>query len=176
MDLKARVDRLLATPKTIVGQPRWAVGQRPDMREIRRTLLEDGEALGGYLITQAYPGTAAREFRHLITFLPRGGARPQARCVARLDNAPGIDGPHINDFGGLPGYPACRVDDVHFHDWAGNRHLSKLNELPQKLLYARNIGSRINNIGDGFWWFCQQNQIDATTLDVPEWPSLGQLL
>jgi hypothetical protein len=176
MDLKARVDRLLKTRKTIVGQPRWTVGQRPDMREIRRILLEDGEALGGNLITQAYPGTATREFRHLITFLPHGAARPQARCVARLDNAPDTDGPHMNDFGGTPGYPACYVDDVHYHDWEGNRHLAKANDLPQKLLYARNIGSRINNIGDGFWWFCQQNHIDATKLDVPEWPSLGQLL
>jgi hypothetical protein len=43
-------------------------------------------------------------------------------------------------------------------------------------LYARDIGCRINNIDDGFWWFCQQNQIHATTLDVPEWPSVSRLI
>jgi hypothetical protein len=112
----------------------------------------------------------------MITFAPPGGMRKEARCVARLDSAPEIDGPHVNDFGGGPGYPPCRVPDVHYHDWNGNRHLAKAKELPDKLLYARDIGCRINNIDDGFWWFCQQNHIDATTLDVPGWPKLDKFL
>ena len=176
MDLKTRVDQLLASPKTILGPPQWKVGSRPETRQMKRTLLEDGEAKGAFLISQAYPTTAGREFRHMVTFALPGSMRQEGRCVARLDNAPMIDGPHINDFGGIIGYPACRVPDVHYHDWAGNRHLAKAKELPEKLLYARDIGCRINNIDDGFWWFCQQNHIDATTLDVPGWPKLDQLL
>jgi hypothetical protein len=176
MDLKARVDKLLAAPKTILGEATWQIGARPDTREMRRVLLEDGEALGATLISQAYPKTAGHEFRHMITFLPPGATRKDARCVCRLDNSPTIDGPHINDFGGGLGYPACEVPDLHYHDWAGNRHLTRAKELPSKLLYARDIGCRINNIDDGFWWFCQQNQVDATSMELPGWPTLSQLL
>ena len=146
------------------------------MRQMKRTLLVDGEVVGAFLVSQAYPGSLRREFRHMITFLPDEGLRGDARCVCRLDSAPDIDGPHFNDFAGGKDYPAIQVDDVHYHDWSGNRHLGKPKELPLKLLYARNLPSRINNIADGFWWFCQQNQIDATSLDVPEWPSLDRLL
>lgn len=176
MDLKARIDALLATPKTILGLPTWTIGPRPETRLMKRTLLEDGEARGASLLHLAYPGTTGRQFRHMITFMPPGTTRKDARCVSRLDNAPLIDGPHINDFGGGVGYPPCEMPDLHYHDWAGNRHLAKPKELPDKLLYARDIGYRINDIDDGFWWFCQQNQIDATTLDVPGWPKLDTLL
>lgn len=176
MDLKSRVDLILSSPKSILGDLRWEVGARPDMRQMKRTLLVNGEAVGAALISQAYPRTRGREFRHMITFLPPHGQRSDARCVCRLDSAPEIDGPHINDFSGGADYPPVQVDDVHYHDWSGNRHLAKPRELPLKLLYARNIPCRIKNITDGFWWFCQQNQIDAASMDVPEWPSLGQLL
>ena len=176
MDIRIRVDELLAAPKTILGAPVWTVGQRPETRQMKRVLLENGEAHGAFLISQAYPGTANKEFRHLITFMPPSATRKDARCICRLDNAPVTDGPHINDFGGGLGYPACQMPDLHYHDWAGNRRLAKARELPEKLLYARDIGSRINNIDDAFWWFCQQNHIDATTMDVPGWPPIGRLL
>lgn len=176
MEMKTRVDELLANPKSILGAAKWEPGQRPDTREMRRVLLENGEATGAMLISFAYPKAPSQEFRHLITFRQSGGTRADARCVARLDYAPTVDGPHINDFGGGLSYPSCQMPDLHYHDWAGNRHLAKPKELPPKLLYARDIGCRINNIDDGFWWFCQQNQIDATSMEVPGWPKLGQLL
>lgn len=176
MDVRTRVDLLLASAKTIIGSATWLPGQRPGTSLMKRTLLEDGESLGASLISQAYPTTAGREFRHLITYEPPGTRRQDARCIARLDNAPSIDGPHINDFGGKLGYPPCQVPDLHYHDWVGNRHLAKASDLPLKLLYARDIGSRINDIDDAFWWFCQQNHIVATTLDVPGWPKPDKLL
>lgn len=176
MVLKHRVDEILAQPKSILGETLWKPGVRPGVLVLKRTLLVNGEFVGAFLVSQAYPTTLRREFRHMITFLPSGGQRTDARCVCRLDSAPETDGPHINDFGGGPNYPARAVDDVHYHDWAGNRHLTAAKDLPQKLLYARNISSRINNIIDGFWWFCQQNQIVASSLEVPEWPTSGQLL
>lgn len=176
MDLRTRVDVLLETSKTILGLPTWVIGQRPDTSLMKRTLLEDGEARGAFFISQAFTTTVGKEFRHLITFAPPDSIRKDARCVVRLDNAPTIDGPHINDFGGVVGYPACQMPDLHYHDWAGNRHLAKVNDLPTKLLYARDIGCRINNIDDGFWWFCQQNHIVATTLDLPGWPKPDTLI
>lgn len=176
MDLKTRVDQLLAVDKTIVGPPRWEVGTKVTTRQMKRTLLEDGEARGAFLITQAYPTTSKQEFRHLITFLAPDGRRQDARCICRLDFAPSIDGPHINDFGGEVGYPPCQMPEIHYHDWMGNRHLATAKELPPKLLYARDIKCRINNIVDGFWWFCQQNQITATSSDAPGWPTMGLLL
>lgn len=176
MDMKARIDEMLAAPKTILGEPRWKISRRPDTREMRRLLLESGEAKGASLVSFAYPRSDRREYRHLIVFTPEDGRRVDGRCVCRLDNAPIVDGPHFNDFGGPLGYPACQVDDPHYHDWAGNRHLVKGKELPAKLLYARHISTRINNIDDGFWWFCQQNQIGASSRDVPGWPPPDQLL
>jgi hypothetical protein len=176
MDLKYRVDEILREPKSILGGTRWVSGARPGTQELKRTLLVNGEAVGAFLVSQAYPRTVGREFRHMITFLPSGGQRKDARCVCRLDSAPETDGPHINDFGGGADYLPVRVNDVHYHDWAGNRHLATARELPQKLLYARNINSKINNIIDGFWWFCEQNQIVATSLEAPEWPTSTQLL
>lgn len=175
MDLKNRIDQLLAAPKTILGERVWETGSRPDTRLMKRTLLENGEALGAHLISHAYPTSTGREFRHLITFLPEHGKRQDARCVCRLDNAPVVDGPHINDFGGGLGYPPCQMPDLHYHDWAGNRHLTRGKELPPRLLYARDIGCRINDIDDGFWWFCQQNHIVATSLDLPGWPTSNKL-
>ena len=176
MDLRDRVDLLLAAPKSILGTPTWIISARPETVEMRRTLLEGGEARGAVLMSQAYPRSLWHEFRHMIIFVPPGGTRPDGRCVARLDNASERDGPHINDFGGPVGFPGGSVPDIHYHDWAGNRQLGKAQELPAKLLYARDICCRINDINDGFWWFCQQNQIDATTLDLPGWPRLDRLL
>lgn len=176
MDLKARVDELLAAPKTILGDPVWRVGQRPETREMRRILLESGESRGAKLVSVAFPGTVQHEYRHMIVFTPEEGRRADGKCVTRLDFAPTIDGPHVNDFNGPLGYPACEIPDPHYHDWAGNRQLTKVKELPSKLLYARHIGSRINDIDDGFWWFCQQNQIGASTRDVPGWPPPERLL
>jgi hypothetical protein len=143
---------------------------------MKRALLEEGESRGATLVSFAYPKTSAREYRHMIVLRPEGGERKDGRCVCRLDFAPTVSGPHINDFNGLVGYPACQIDDLHYHDWAGNRHLGKVKELPSKLLYAREIHSRFNDINDAFFWFCQQNHIVATSQDVPEWPALGQLL
>lgn len=176
MDLQARVDELLATPKTVLGPPQWKVGQRPETREMRRVLLENGEARGASLVSMAYPTARLQEYRHMVVFTPEGGLRSDGRCVSRLDHAPEIDGPHINDFGGPVGYPACQISALHYHDWAGNRHLAKPKDLPTKLLYAREIQSRIKDIDDAFWWFCQENQITATTRDVPGWPPPERLL
>lgn len=100
MDLRARVDQMLAAPKTILGTPQWKIGQRPDWREMRRTLLEDGEARGAFLISHAYPRTDDHEFRDMIVLWPEGGTRKDGRSVCRLDNAPTVSGPHINDFAG----------------------------------------------------------------------------
>lgn len=176
MDIRVRIDELLRTPKTILGDAIWKVGSKPETRVMRRILLEDGEAKGAELISHAYPTTVGKEFRHLIVYRTSDQKREDGRCITRLDCAREIDGPHINDFGGILGYPPCKVDDVHYHDWAGNRHLAKATELPKKLLYARNLGSKINNIDDGFWWFCEQNQIVATKLDLPGWPKLDIML
>ena len=176
MDIKARVDELLAAPQTLLGAPQWKIGHRPETRELRRILLENGESRGAVLISMAYPSTRLDDYRHMIVFTPERGARSDGRCVCRLDSAPEIDGPHVNDFGGPLGYPACAVPDLHYHDWAGNRHLGKSQDLPARLLYAREIQSRINNIDDAFWWFCQQNQITATSRDVPGWPPPDRLL
>lgn len=151
MDLLARVDKMLETPKTILGPPQWKVAKRPEAREMRRALLEDGEFRGATLISLAYPQAHKQEYRHLIVFQPEGGKRKDARCVARLDFAPETDGAHVNDFAGPTGYPACQVPDAHYHDWAGNRHLVTTRDLPQKLLYAREIGSRIKDIDDAFF-------------------------
>ena len=176
MDLRLRVQELLQTPKTILGPPRWKVGSRPDWREMKRTLLENGEARGASLVSFAYPKTNQREYRHLIVLTPEGGERRDGRCVCRLDFTPSVSSPHINDFAGPAGYPACQIVDPHYHDWTGNQHLGKAREIPPKLLYAREIQSRFNDINDAFWWFCEQNQIVATSQDLPEWPTLGRLL
>lgn len=176
MDIQSRIDDLLRSPKTILGENLWEQGQRPDIRVMRRVLLENGESLGAALVSYAYPRARMQEYRHLVVFTPEGGIRRDGRCVSRLDNAPTVDGPHVNDFGGPPGYPGCQLSDPHFHDWAGNRQLCKPKEMPPKLLYAREIQSRFNNIDDAFWWFCEQNQIGASSGDVPGWPQPDRLL
>lgn len=167
MDIRERVDQFLAAPKSIIGPPKWEIGSRPETRILKRALLEDGEAVDAFLHSQAYPRTALKEYRHLIVFA--------GKCVTRLDYAPTIDGPHFNGFSCPAGYPAEAVNPMHYHDWAGNRHFASGKTIP-KLLCAREIQSRINDIDQAFWWFCQQNHIDATSADEPGWPPLDKLL
>lgn len=168
MDIRVRVDEFLAAPKTIVGPPTWQIGSRPEMRFMKRALLQEGEAMDAFLHSQAYPTTKSKEFRHLIVF--------EGLCVARMDFAPTVDGTHFNVFTCPPDYPPSSVDSLHYHDWQGNRQFATSNKLPTKLLCAKEIQSRINDIDQGFWWFCEQNQITATSADEPGWPPLDKLL
>jgi hypothetical protein len=138
------------------------------MRIMKRALLQEGEAVGAFLHSQAYPNTALKEFRHLIVFADK--------CVARIDFAPTVDGTHFNSFTCPAGYPESSVDPLHYHDWGANRQFASSNKLPTKMLCAREIRSRINDIDQGFWWFCEQNQVTATSSDEPGWPPLDKLL
>lgn len=167
MDIRDRIDQFLAAPKQIIGPPKWEIGARPEQRILKRSLLEDGEAVDAFLHSQAYPLTALKEYRHLIVF--------EGKCVARLDYAPTVEGAHFNGFSCPVGYPTGSVNWPHYHDWAGNRQFSSGKTIG-KLLCAREIQSRINDIDQAFWWFCQQNHIDATSADEPGWPPLDKLL
>jgi hypothetical protein len=135
---------------------------------MKRTLLEEGEAVDAFLHSQAYPTTALKEYRHLVVF--------QGRCVARIDYAPSIDGTHFNVLTCPAGYPSSSVDALHYHDWDSNKQFGNAKALPEGLLCAREIESRINDIDQAFWWFCEQNNIDATSNEVPGWPPMDKLL
>ncbi len=117
MDIRDRVDEFLAAPKAIIGPATWEVGTRPEVRIMKRSLLQDGEALDAFLHCTAYPTTPNQEFRHLIVFA--------GKCVTRLDYAPTVDGTHFNGFSCPPDYPPSAVSGLHYHDWEGNRHLAR---------------------------------------------------
>jgi hypothetical protein len=68
MEIQERIDELLSSPKTILGEALWEPGQRPDIRVMRRVLLENGEARGATLVAYAYPRAPTQEYRHLIVF------------------------------------------------------------------------------------------------------------
>lgn len=168
MDLLSETDRFMACQKTIIGLPTWKFAPRPNVRLMKRGLLADGEAVDAFIHSQAYPGTNPKEFRHLIVFM--------GRCVARLDFAPSEDGPHYNPMTCPINYPTGRVGSLHFHDWQSNRQFGNPKALPEGLKCAIEPTDPIDDIDQGFWWFCDQNRISATSSDVPGWPPADQLL
>jgi hypothetical protein len=167
-DVRVEVDSFLSAEKRIVGPPAWSETDLAGQFISKRSLVADGFYSGGNLQMIAYPNTARREFRILIDYA--------GFCVARLDWVYEVDPPHINDFNRPLHYPSIPLREPHFHPWEGNHQLGAADRLPKKLLYARQINSRIDNMKQGFWWFCETHNISATNQNVPEWPSSSRLL
>lgn len=168
MDIRTQVDAFLSAEKTIVGAPQWNEAQRSGMRRMRRSLLQDGEAVDAFLESQAYLTAQRREFRHLIVF---GG-----RCICRLDYAPEIDGAHFNGMDCPACYPVEKAADLHYHTWEGNRHKATATTLPIRVNCAVNVHIDALDINKAFWWFCDQTNIKAVSADVPDWPPRDSLL
>lgn len=167
-DIRTEVDEFLGTQKRIIGPLSWV--ESDSFAEVvnKRSLVADGIYHGANLQIIAYPNSQQREFRILIDYADF--------CIARLDWIYEIDGPHINDFGRPMGYPSLPIREAHYHDWAGNRALASAQCLPKKLLYADKIDCKINTLEQGFWWFCQENNILATNGEVPDWPTTSRLI
>jgi hypothetical protein len=168
MDIRDRVDEFLKADKSIFGSPTWTTSNRSEMRVMKRTLLQEGEGVDAFIVSQAFPGTTDREFRYLITF--------EGRCICRLDYARTIDGPHFNGMDCGAAYPVEKMDGLHYHDWPGNRHRATASTLPDRLGCARDVQIDGIDIDKAFWWFCHDNNIWATSGEVPGWPPRESLL
>ncbi len=168
MDIRERVDKFLEAEKTIVGTPLWEIGTRSEMRVMKRAILANGETSDAYIHSQAYPFTRLKEYRHLLVF--------EGECISRLDFASEIDGLHFNGFNCPAACVIGKVDPLHYHSWESNKHFANARSLPNSLLCASNVADRIDDIDQGFRWFCDDNNIIATSGDVPGWPPVDRLL
>jgi hypothetical protein len=162
------VDYFFRQPKELAGDGDFVPTEQPDEYEWRRFLIADGVVANAELRAIAYPDTRPREFRLLII---HGG-----HCVCRIDCVYGRDGPHINDFNRPMGYPSLPIRTPHFHPWDGNRHLSRVDTYPSKLLYAFEIDDKICQLDRAFKWLCDESSIAFTSDQVPDWPSRVRLL
>jgi hypothetical protein len=164
-DVRAVVNDLLATPKSLTGIGNWAPASREGDRRLSRPLMISGEISDATLTVIAYPRSPDLKFRIVLTY---------TRAIWRLDYS--FDERHVNPRNGHQHLPKTPINQPHYHSWQDNRIFATANSLPARLRNANVLPENIRSFQNAFRWFCGETNIILGTGDVPELPRSDRLL
>ncbi|MCJ2128307.1 hypothetical protein [Methylobacterium sp. E-045] len=169
MDVQARVDLLLATPKAMAGTPKWVTTDREGQRRWLRTLTISGESTGLDLIIDNWPASPLQRVTVTLNY---------GRCISRLDawehdrhNNHEVRNkitPSDIELGWIFG--------PHGHLWAHNRHLGTPTSLPVDLEFAIKLPANVQGFENSFRWFCGQTNINCSADELPTLPQREYLI
>ena len=151
-DVAAAIDRLLKTPKYIVGSDiavPWADGRNDHEKVIHLPLEIEGELTGAQLMVVGFPRSRNLKFRLGILF---------SGAVCRLDYT---DETHPNSLdAALAGLPLVVVGP-HYHSWPINRRFCRGGSLPQRLHDAVPFDPSGRSFDAILRWFCADTGIES---------------
>lgn len=171
---QARIDRLMAEKKGLVGGDGWHPGPLPGSVRWTSGLTDSDGAISNLrLVMDSYP---AFGFDKVV--LQVVAAERQTSSVMRL--CFGADSRHHNRHWRkhriAPGVVLGWIFGPHIHRWQENRHLASDRSLPEELLFAIPLPSKIKTFEAAFWHFCDEANIVCPSHLMPLPPPPDRLV
>jgi hypothetical protein len=169
LDLARRIDLFIQDPhKTLVGQGDWVlVAETPHEERTTHWEIAVNGRLSGYQVRAwgfpTHPSQPA--FKIALTLGPNHICRVDCVHHRPHNNPPDARGP-------------ARLLGWHWHPWQENRRLFVGREqVPQRLLYADAVPSRIRRFDQAFRWFCEDLfGLRVAEHPIPDLPTRTRLL
>jgi hypothetical protein len=159
------IDRLLAAPKSLQGQPTWRDwGQHGEARIIWPILVR-GEISQSTYVLIAYPRKKPIGFRICLN-APSNIFRLDFNC----------ESDHTNSFSRPHDLKEYYTGPRHYHAWSDNRHFATARALPKELPNARSLPPRIRTFHQAQRWFCGETNIRVKPGEVVDLPPSDLLL
>lgn len=158
------IDGLLATRKTISGEPDWQDTYNNQARLIMPLAVE-GVSCGADLKVIAYPIDGHSKYSILVC---------APKCIWRVDYVTGE--PHVNSLSRPDDLSEADINGPHYHSWPDNRRFATHSSLPDRLENARILPAGLQTFDSTFRWFCGETNIDQPPTGLISLPSRMRLL
>jgi len=169
LDLAARIDAFIEEPnKALVGKGDWvSLAETPHQERVVHWEISVNGILSGYqLRSWAYPTHLHQPaFKIALTLGSKHICRVDCVHHRPHENPPDSKGP-------------AQLTGWHWHPWAENRKLFAGGDtVPQRLLYADDVPSRIRRFDQAFRWFCEDLfGLRVADFPIPDLPARTRLL
>lgn len=161
------IDRLIETPKTIVGAPHWTPVNLRGEQRLLMTLAVGDVPIEATLEVDAYPNVREMRFRVMLN---------APKCVSRIDYV--SDESHANPLGVYDQHtPVGIFFAPHFHSWADNRQFGTHASTPDSLPIARVLPPDSPRSFDSILrWFCSEIGVASPASSMINLPGRTRLI
>lgn len=163
--VQARIDRLMADQKTVMGSDGWGKGALPgSLRWTSPVSDSDGAVCNLRLVMDAYPAFGFEKVVLQLIAVERRISPVTRMCFgddARHNNR------HWKKYRIAPGVVVGWIYGSHIHRWQENRHLATDRELPEELIFAIPLEPKIKTFEAAFWHFCDEANLTCPSDLMP---------